>query len=148
MRRSHLALLGLVLLTGVFLYQTKYKVKGLEEHLAEVNQQIISEREAIHVLHAEISYMTRPDYINRLAEKHLNLASVSPPQVRQLADYIQTAEVIPLLREERLAAAQRYHVAMQQREDAAFVDEEIGDALDNPNDAEITPASIIDRGVQ
>ena len=147
MRHSHFIMLCLAVLTGVMLYQIKYKVMHLEEHLSEINRQIIAERESIHVLHAEISYMSRPDYISRLSEKHLNIAAVRPDQVHQLADYVKTADVIPLFRNDREKSRKNYQLASAQAETAAperfedSNDEEIDLSIDETqSSSNITPA--------
>ena len=71
-------LIGLVALG---LYQLKYEVMRLEGRKADYDRAIAAEREAIQVLKAEWSYLNRPQRLDELAERHLDLA---PVEVRQL----------------------------------------------------------------
>jgi cell division protein FtsL len=63
------------------LYQVKYEVQRLEEDLQKVRQDIRRDRIALHVLEAEWAYLNRPDRLERLARKHLDMAPVGPQQV-------------------------------------------------------------------
>lgn len=63
------------------LYQVKYEVQHMEEELSQVRQEIERERNALHVLEAEWSYLNRPQYLARMARKHLQMAPAEPRQV-------------------------------------------------------------------
>ena len=63
------------------LYQLKYEVQHLEQELSSVRQDIRDNRNALHVLEAEWSYLNRPARIERLAEKHLDMQATTPRQV-------------------------------------------------------------------
>lgn len=65
---------------AVMVFQMKYAVQELEGDLAEVNTQILEDREAIHVLRAEWSYLNRPERIAGLAERFLGLDPEVEPQ--------------------------------------------------------------------
>jgi hypothetical protein len=84
-RRSTLLWLLATILIGCGLYQLKYEVQAKEEHLAKLNRQIQVEQEAIHVLNAEWAFLNRPDRIADLANRHLDLAAVSPTQFSKVA---------------------------------------------------------------
>lgn len=73
----------LIVATGVAvgLYHIKYEVKDLERELEQVRQDIQKEREALHILEAEWSYLNRPARLARLAEKHLGMAPAQPRQI-------------------------------------------------------------------
>lgn len=66
---------------AVGLYQVKYEVQRLEEQLGELRGQIREDREALHVLEAEWSYLNRPARLARLAKAHLDLRPMKPKQV-------------------------------------------------------------------
>lgn len=63
------------------LYQVKYEVQHLEEELSSVRQDIREDRNALHVLEAEWSYLNRPERLQRLAETHLEMQPATPKQV-------------------------------------------------------------------
>ncbi len=86
MRRSLLLLLIVSAVYGTGIYHLKYRVAHLESRLGNVQRDIIAEKESIHVLSAEISYITRPDHIAKMSDKYLQLSPVQVAQIYQLAD--------------------------------------------------------------
>jgi cell division protein FtsL len=72
--------LGLVAL-AYGIYQVKYETRALDTEIASLNKQIDEERDAIAVLRAEWSLLNRPERIERLAKKYLNLAPARPLQL-------------------------------------------------------------------
>jgi hypothetical protein len=82
--RRPVTLAALVLTAAVSygIYEIKYDVVELEQELARLNRNLIAEREAVKVLKAEWSYLNRPERLEKLAERHLELG---PAQVRSLA---------------------------------------------------------------
>jgi cell division protein FtsL len=75
--------LGLVALAYV-IYQVKYEARGLDEEIASLANNIESERDGVAVLRAEWSMLNRPERIERLAKKYLNLAPATPQQLLTL----------------------------------------------------------------
>jgi cell division protein FtsL len=73
----------LIVVTGVAvgLYHINYRVKELERELTEVRKEIEAERERLHVLEAEWSFLNQPARLSRLARKHLNMDSMEAEQV-------------------------------------------------------------------
>lgn len=63
------------------LYQVKYEVQRLEEELRQVRGDIRRDRVALHVLEAEWAYLNRPERLERLAEKHLDMGPAGAQQV-------------------------------------------------------------------
>lgn len=76
----------LAALVGFGLFHVKYQVQTLEDRLAKVNRAIVREQEQIHVLRAEWSYLDRPERIEQLAKKYLDLA---PPKAAQIGSIAQ-----------------------------------------------------------
>lgn len=72
------------LIAGV--YQIKYEVIAIEKQLAGLQDEAQRDREAIHVLHAEWSYLNQPQRLRALADKHLKLQSLSQQQVMSLGE--------------------------------------------------------------
>ena len=63
---------------GVGLYFIKHEVKEQEARLAELNEEIQSNQEAMHVLKAEWSYLNDPARLRALSEKHLAMKVMGP----------------------------------------------------------------------
>lgn len=81
--KSSLILVGLAAAAGAVLFETSFKVQGLEEELAKINRQIVAEHDAIQVLHAEWSLLNDPSRLERLSRAHLPLR---PAEARQYAE--------------------------------------------------------------
>ncbi|ODR98100.1 hypothetical protein AUC68_11455 [Methyloceanibacter methanicus] len=73
-------LLGLVALAYV-IYQVKYEARSLDEKIVVLQQQIEEERDTLAVARAEWSLLNRPERIERLAKKYLELSPVQPQQI-------------------------------------------------------------------
>jgi cell division protein FtsL len=86
MIRATVAWLALVVLAGTGLFLVKHEVQDLEERLARLDDRIAKEHEAVHVLRAEWAYLTRPERLARLAERHLELKPPSPGQIANSID--------------------------------------------------------------
>jgi cell division protein FtsL len=65
----------------VGLYHVNYRVKERQEELKRVERDIKQERERLHVLEAEWSYLNRPSRLARLARKHLDMETLQPEQI-------------------------------------------------------------------
>lgn len=66
------------------LFQLKYAVQTSEDELARLNRELIATEEAVQVLHAEWSYLNRPERLAALAARHLDLAPMAPRQIGSL----------------------------------------------------------------
>lgn len=77
-----LAALVLTVAVSYGIYEIKYDVIELEQELGRLNRELIAEREAVKVLKAEWSYLNRPERLERLAARYLELG---PAPVRSLA---------------------------------------------------------------
>ncbi|TVR98751.1 MAG: hypothetical protein EA406_05685 [Rhodospirillales bacterium] len=84
---KHTTVVFVILAIGLamVLFSIKYQVQDLEGQLSRVHRQIEVERRAHHVLQAEWSYLTDPERLRRLAERHLDLAPLGPRQVGSFA---------------------------------------------------------------
>ena len=72
-------LIGGVMAICVFV--VKYEVQDLESEFARLNTSIADERQSIHVLLAEWSYLNEPARLRELARQHLNLGAVTARQM-------------------------------------------------------------------
>ncbi|MDH3701729.1 MAG: hypothetical protein OEU46_10465 [Alphaproteobacteria bacterium] len=89
--KSYALLCWFLLITaaGYAMFHVSFQVEELEQELSDLNRTALNEQEAIHVLRAEWSYLSRPDRISELAKELL--PSLRPPAVSQ----IQTVEQLP-----------------------------------------------------
>jgi len=71
--------------SGTALFTIAFAVEDLEEQLTGINREIEREREALHILEAEWSYLTRPDRIGALGAELLpDLTSATVEQIVSL----------------------------------------------------------------
>jgi hypothetical protein len=78
--------MALAVVAGIGLFHVAYRVQSLEEELARVNRDILRERETIHVLRAEWSYLNEPSRLAELSRRHLTLAPISASQMLRIED--------------------------------------------------------------
>ena len=63
------------------IYQVKYETRALDERIAALHTEIEDERDALAVARAEWSLLNRPERIERVAKKYLELAPAQPAQL-------------------------------------------------------------------
>jgi hypothetical protein len=90
--------MGLAGAVGFGLFQLKHEVQELEDEMFRLNRAIVGEQQAIHVLKAEWSYINRPQRLEALAARHLDLQPMQPAQLGALSD-------LPMRGEEPVAVA-------------------------------------------
>ena len=66
-------------------FQIKYAVQSLDDQLAYAQTRIQNDREALHILRAEWSYLNQPQRIARLAQRHLEMIPLTAPQIGRIA---------------------------------------------------------------
>lgn len=96
----------LVLMLSLFVYNTSDRVASMEKNVKKINAQIEAERQSLHVLKAEWTYLTNPTRIDAAAKKHLALQPTVPKRV---FDTTTLASALPLRAGEatvQIAAAQ------------------------------------------
>jgi cell division protein FtsL len=76
----------LAIAAGFGLFQVSYRVASLEEELNKVNRQIVEERERLHALQADWSYLTNPSRLADLARRHLPLQPLAAEQMIRIED--------------------------------------------------------------
>jgi hypothetical protein len=59
-------------------------VQDLEEQLVKINRSIVADRDAIHVLKAEWSYLNQPTRLAELSHRHLQLQPIGTAQLGSL----------------------------------------------------------------
>lgn len=84
MRRSTILWFLAATCVGVALFLLKYEVQNREERLAALHRQILADQEAIHVLEAEWSYLNRPDRLEAMVRRHLDMVPLDERRVESL----------------------------------------------------------------
>jgi cell division protein FtsL len=79
-----LALVG----SAIYAYSIKYQTSYRAEQIVKTKLEIKAEHDAIAVLRAEWSFMTRPERLQQLADRYLDLQPLT-------ADKIETARGLP-----------------------------------------------------
>jgi cell division protein FtsL len=74
------ALVVMVLVSGGFLYAMEHKTRGLEREIRNTAVDIDALEEDIKLLNAEWSSLTRPERIQMLAAKHLQMQPAEAQQ--------------------------------------------------------------------
>lgn len=108
MRLSSMVWVLVVVCAASLLYSVKYRVQAMDKEIAAIRAQIAKERAAIHVLNAEWAFLSRPERIRLLAEKHLQMDSMDGKQMLELAD-------VPYSPDSNLHLAKEESPAMQLR---------------------------------
>jgi hypothetical protein len=70
--------------TGLF--QLKYEVQALERKLNRVNQAILADQQAIHVLKAEWALLNQPNELIKRAAENLELKPIAAMQIGLVTD--------------------------------------------------------------
>jgi cell division protein FtsL len=86
-----------VLVAAFMIYGLEHQRREAERRTVEIRLRIAEEREAIKLLEAEWSLLTRPDRIERLAKKYLRLAPLTPRQLVSEADIARRVPQEPII---------------------------------------------------
>jgi hypothetical protein len=78
MRPTSMIWLGVIVITGVAVFSVKHEVSALEEQLLKTRKATAQDRDAIHVLNAEWSFLNQPTRLADLSRRHL-------PQLQPIA---------------------------------------------------------------
>ncbi len=82
----HVVAIGALVSSALYAYTIKYETTLEAEQLQKIRMKAQRERDAIAVLKAEWQYLNRPDRVQALAERHLDLQSFSVTQVVRASD--------------------------------------------------------------
>jgi cell division protein FtsL len=72
---------SLIIVASLGLYRTSDHVAELDRQLNDINSSIDAEKQSIHVLKAEWSYLSNPSRIAAISKKHSALRPTAPQQV-------------------------------------------------------------------
>ncbi len=82
----HVVAIGALISSALYAYSIKYETLYQGEQLSKLKTRALKEREAIAVLKAEWQHLNRPDRLQMLSERHLNLQPLQVTQIVRLAD--------------------------------------------------------------
>ena len=77
-----------ILFVAISLYQIKHFITKKEIELTQIKSNIKSAQSDINILKAELSYLKRPDRIEKIALNKLGLREVLPTDIWNLKDLI------------------------------------------------------------
>ena len=83
-----------ILFAGVSLYQIKHFITKKEIELAQINNNIKSAQSNINILKAELSYLKRPDRIEKIALDKLGLREILPTDIWNLNDLVNATNIL------------------------------------------------------
>ena len=83
-----------ILFVGVSLYQIKHFITKKEIELAQIKNNIKSAQSDINILKAELSYLKRPDRIEKIARNKLGLREVLPTDIWNLKDLVEATNTV------------------------------------------------------
>ena len=84
----------IILFLGVSLYQVKHLITKKEMKLSQIQNNIKNAQSNIKILKAELSYLKRPDRIEKIALNKLGLREVSPTEIWNLKDLVDATDIL------------------------------------------------------
>ena len=78
----------IILFVGFSLYQIKHFITKKEIELAQIQNNIKTAKSDINILKAELSYLKRPDRIEKIALNRLGLREILPTDIWDLKDLV------------------------------------------------------------
>ena len=85
-RLLHVIAIGALVGSAVYVYSVKYQTIYASEQIVTTRHLIAREADAINVLRAEYAFLTRPDRLQALADKQLEMQPLSLHQIVKAAD--------------------------------------------------------------
>jgi cell division protein FtsL len=79
-----------IIFVAISLYQIKHSISKKEMEIAKINKDIIQTKSNLHILKAELSYLKRPDRIERIALTKLKMRPVLPIDIWNLEDLVSS----------------------------------------------------------
>ena len=83
-----------ILFAGVSLYQMKHFITKKEIELTQIKNNIKSAQSDINILKAELSYLKRPDRIEKIARDKLGLREILPTDIWSLKDLVEATHTL------------------------------------------------------
>jgi cell division protein FtsL len=90
-RLLHVIAIGALVASAVYVYSVKYQTIYASEQIVKTRHLLDKERDAINILRAEYAFLTRPDRLQALADKQLEMQPLSLHQIVKAADLPEPA---------------------------------------------------------
>ena len=81
-----------IIFIAIALYQIKYFITKKEMELAEINKKIKNTQLDLYILKAELSYLKRPDRLEKIAKNKLKMSEVLPIDIWNLKDLVDATK--------------------------------------------------------
>ena len=88
---SFLAIIVIIVI-AIALYKIKYFSTKKEMELAEINKKIKNTQLEVYILRAELSYLKRPDRLEKIAKNKLKMSEVLPIDIWNLKDLVDATK--------------------------------------------------------
>ena len=85
-RLMHVAVIGALVASAVYVYSIKYQTIWWSEQIVKTRHAIEREQDAINVLRAEYAFLTRPERLQSLADKQLDMQPLALGQIVKAPD--------------------------------------------------------------
>jgi cell division protein FtsL len=85
-RLMHVAAIGALVASAVYVYSIKYQTIWWSEQIVKTRHAIEREQDAINLLRAEYAFLTRPERLQSLADKELDLQPLALNQIVKASD--------------------------------------------------------------
>ena len=81
-----------IVFIAISLYQIKFFITKKEIELAKINEKIKYTQLDLYILKAELSYLKRPDRLEKIAKNKLKMTEVLPIDIWNLKDLVDATE--------------------------------------------------------
>ena len=81
-----------ILFVAISLYQIKHLITKKELELAQIKTNINGAKSDLNILKAELSYLKRPDRVEKIALSKLRLREILPTDIWNLKDLVNIAD--------------------------------------------------------
>ena len=83
-----------ILFVGISLYQIKNLITKKEIELSQIKNNISNAQSDLNILKAELSYLKRPDRIEKIALDKLELKKILPTDIWNLNDLVNATNIL------------------------------------------------------
>ncbi len=87
-RYPSMLIIFMTILIATSLYQIKYLITKKEIELSKIENQITKTKSDLYILKAELTYLKRPDRLEKIAKNKLNMREILPIDIWNLKDLV------------------------------------------------------------